>query len=66
MRDFAERLTLKYNLKCQSEHFLGGATVSLEGVAVEFLNRSTRTRELNNRMEFYTHFSDGITYGHTD
>ena len=51
MRDFAERLALKYNQECQSEQFLGGATVSLEGVAVEFLNRSTRTGELSNRME---------------
>ena len=59
MRDFAERLTLKYNLKCQSEHFLCGATVSLERVDVEFLNRSTRTGEVNNRMEFHTHFNDG-------
>ena len=48
-----------YSLKCQSEHFLGRANIALESVAVEFLNRSTRTGELNNRMEFHTHFSDG-------
>ena len=31
----------------------------MESVTVEFLNRSTRTGEVNNRMEFHTHFSDG-------
>ena len=35
-RDFAERLTLKFNKEAQIEHFGGGRTVSLEGVAVEF------------------------------
>ena len=35
-RDFAERLTLKFNNEAQMEHFLGGATISIEGVAVEF------------------------------
>ena len=46
--------------------------VSLEGVAVQF--RSTRTVELNSRMEFHTHFDDGkvqdgsvvVTQGHID
>ena len=35
-RDFSERLTFKFNKEAQLEHFGGGRTVSLEGVAVEF------------------------------
>ena len=54
-RDFAERLTLKFNKEAQLEHFGGGRTVSQEGVAVEFFpfGQSVKT------MEFHTYLSDG-------
>ena len=51
-RDFAERLTLKFNNEAQMEHFLGGATISIEGVAVEFF------RNQEKEMEFHAYFSD--------
>ena len=54
-RDFAERLTLKFNDEAQFEHFAGGATISLEGVAVEFCNNN----DGNKTMEFHTYLSDG-------
>ena len=54
-RDFAERLTLKFNKQAQFEHFLGGATVSLEGVAIEFF----RNDDTEKTMEFHTYLSDG-------
>ena len=54
-RDFAERLTLKFNKQAQFEHFLGGATVSLEGVAVEFFWND----DTEKTMEFHTYLSDG-------
>ena len=32
--DFAERLTLMVNLQAQQEYFKGGATILMEGVAI--------------------------------
>ena len=37
-RDFAERLTLRFNKEAQLEHLGGGRTVSQEGVAVDFFS----------------------------
>ena len=58
MRDFSERLTLKFNKEVQAEHFLGGATVSIEGVATEFW-KENEGGELVKNMEFHTYISDG-------
>ena len=54
-RDFAERLTLKFNNEAQVEHFGGGRTVSLKGMAIEFFPVG-KTIKI---MEFHTYLSDG-------
>ena len=45
---------MEFNKEAQLEHFGGGRTVSLEGMAVEFfpVGQSIKT------MEFHTHLSD--------
>ena len=50
--DFAERLTLKFNKESQLEHFGGGRTVSLEGVAVEYFQWVSQSRQWNSILIF--------------
>ena len=54
-RDFSERLKLEFNNQVQEEYYAGGATVSLEGVAVKFFPSADDTTT----MEFHSYFSDG-------
>ena len=46
-RDFSERLILKFNKEAQLENFGGVRTVSLEGVAVEFFQWVSQSRQWN-------------------
>ena len=54
-RDFSERLTLQFNHQAQLEYYSGGATISIEGVAVQFF----RQGDAKSTMEFHSCFSDG-------
>ena len=54
-RDFSERLTLQFNHQAQLEYYSGGATISLEGVAVKFFRQGNE----KSTMEFHTYLSDG-------
>ena len=54
-RDFSECLKLEFNNQVQEEYYTGGATVSLEGVAVNFFPTGDDTTT----MEFHLYFSDG-------
>lgn len=54
-RDFAERLTLAFNQQLQQDYFGGQATISIEGVALEFYKADGTTK----KMHFHTYFSDG-------
>ena len=57
MDGYAERLSLQFQGQSQHEYFGGGTTVSIGGVAVEYL------KELKDdggkQMEFYTFISNG-------
>ena len=55
-RDFSERLKLEFNNQVQEEYYAGGATVSLEGVAVKFFPMGNDTAT---GMEFHSFFSYG-------
>ena len=65
-RDFTERLSLQSQGQTQQEYFGGGTTVSLEGVAVKFLNGCGST----NQTDFQTIVSNGkqqdsaVVYNH--
>ena len=54
-RDFSERLKLQFNQQAQLEYYSGGATISLEGVAVKFFRQGSA----ESIMEFHTYLSDG-------
>ena len=54
--NFAERLTLTFNIQAQHEYFNGNATISMEeGVAISFFPAGST----ENQMEFHTYLSDG-------
>ena len=65
--DFAERLTLMFNLQTQHEYF-NGATIAMEGVVSKFPLAADREKII----EFHTHLSDGkvqdssIVHSHID
>ena len=56
-RYFAERLSLQFQGQSQHEYFGGGATVSIEGIAVQYL------KELQDgggkQMDFHAFISNG-------
>ena len=52
--DFAERLTLMFNKQAWYEYFNGGATISMEGVAIKFFPAGSSQKQ----MEFHTLLSD--------
>ena len=57
-----------FNNQTQSEYFQGGASVSLEGVAIKFYPAGSTEKS----MEFHTYLSDGkkqdssVVYNHMD
>ena len=52
-RYFAERLIFNFNNEAQMQHFLDGATISIEGVTVEFFRNEEK------EIEFHTYLSNG-------
>ena len=54
-KDFADRLTLKFNKEAYLEHFGGGRKVLLEVVVVDFFPVAQSIKI----MEFHTYLSDG-------
>jgi hypothetical protein len=72
-RDYAERLSAKFNMEIQSDHFGNGRSLSIEGSSVEFFSWEDVERyvasfenpqevleglEAGIGMEFHSHFSD--------
>jgi hypothetical protein len=54
-RDYAERLSAKFNMEIQSDHFGNGRSLSIEGSSAELFPRQDVKRI---EMEFHSHFSD--------
>jgi hypothetical protein len=79
-RDYADRLTAKFNLEAQSDHFGNDRDLSIEGSAVEFhtvsslveYQQSLDFSKLEQRKEMHSHFSDNskqdapTTYEHME
>jgi hypothetical protein len=66
-RDYAERLSAKFNLEIQSDHFGNGRSLSMEGSSVEFFSAPAVVNAEANptgdysgsiTMESQSHFSD--------
>ena len=57
LRDFAERLSLQFNNKIQTEHFGNTLTVSIEGIAVWFFPPNQNGGKPITEF-FFTHLSD--------
>ena len=58
-RDFADRLVAAFAAEIQSEHFGGNQSLSMEGIAMEYVETSTELNGLNNvKGEFHSFLSD--------
>ena len=48
-----KRMSTKFNLEIQSEHFRNGKMISIEGCMIDVFDQ-----DLNSNMEFHSHLSD--------
>jgi hypothetical protein len=61
-RDYAERLSAKFNLEIQSDHFGNGRSLSIEGSSIEAFSSHAIRHGLVDKnhisMQFHSHFAD--------